>query len=123
MIELKITNSAAVLLLTERMKTELELRKKYSMLPDWSSLNSLPYRSLVKIAETSAFDLICLLPADIITEKNNLDSILTKAIRSLAPIYNKEDFTIYPINRARRIIKRLTSLFDKANLNNNFQYN
>lgn len=111
MIELRITNSAAVLLLTERMKLELEARKRNKLVPEWSTLNSLPFNKLLGIAEISAFDLICLLPADVLTVRNNLSEIITKAIRTLSTIYNRDEFNIYSSKRAHFIVDKIYNTF------------
>ena len=104
MIELKITNSAALLLLSERMKIEFENRKMNNSIPENVALDTLPYKELLNISECAAFDLICLLPADIFEDENNLHKIITKAIRSLSGIYNKEEFNVYPESRAEKLV-------------------
>ena len=104
MIELKITNSAALLLLSERMKIEFDNRKSNNSIPEYVALDTLPYKELLNISECAAFDLICLLPADIFEDENNLHKIITKAIRSLSGIYNKEEFNIYPESRAEKLV-------------------
>jgi hypothetical protein len=105
MIELKITNSAALLLLNERMKIEFENRKLGSPIPAYLTLDMLSYKDLLEISECAAFDLICLLPADIFDDDNNLHKIITKAMRSLSGIYNKEEFNIYPESRAEKLVE------------------
>ena len=109
MIELKITNSAALLLLNERMKIEFENRKISNSIPQYISLDMLPYSDLLNISECAAFDLICLLPADIYEDENNLHKIITKAIRSLSGIYNKEEFNVYPESRAEKLVELIFS--------------
>ena len=109
MIELKITNSAALLLLSERMKIEFENRKSNNSIPGYITLDTLPYKELLNISECAAFDLICLLPADIFEDENNLHKIITKAIRSLSGIYNKEEFNIYPESRAEKLVSLIYS--------------
>ena len=109
MIELKITNSAALLLLSERMKIEFENRKLHNSPPEHTALDTLPYKELLNISECAAFDLICLLPADIFEDENNLHKIITKAIRSLSGIYNKEEFNVYPESRAEKLINLIYS--------------
>ena len=109
MIELKITNSAALLLLSERMKIEFENRKLNNKIPDSISLDTLDYKELLNISECAAFDLICLLPADIFEDENNLHQIITKAISSLSGIYNKEEFNVYPESRAEKLVSLIYS--------------
>lgn len=123
MIELKITNSAALLLLSERMKIEYDNRKLNNSIPKYVALDTLPYKELLNISECAAFDLICLLPADIFEDENNLHKIITKAIRSLSGIYNKEEFNIYPESRAEKLISFIDSSLqtygDKDIIHNN----
>ena len=109
MIELKITNSAALLLLNERMKIEFENRKLNHSIPESFALDTLPYKELLNISECAAFDLICLLPADIFEDENNLHKIITKAVRSLSGIFNKEEFNVYPESRAEKLISLIYS--------------
>ena len=113
MIELKITNSAALLLLSERMKIEFDNRKSYNSIPDFVDLDTLPYKELLNISECAAFDLICLLPADIFEDENNLHKIITKAVRSLSGIFNKEEFNIYPESRAEKLVGLIYSSLKK----------
>lgn len=123
MIELRITNSAALLLLNERMKIEFDYRKKRALYPEWIRLKDLNYSELLEIAETASFDLICLLPADILIERNNLDEIIAKAVRSLAAVYNRDEFNVFSLKRARNIIKRIQRVLQKIKNDNSFLYN
>jgi hypothetical protein len=109
MIELKITNTAALLLLSERMKIEFENRKLFNSIPDYVNIDELSYKELLDISECAAFDLICLLPADIFDDENNLHKIITKAIRSLSGIYNKEEFNVYSERRAEKLVDLIYS--------------
>jgi hypothetical protein len=123
MIELKITNSAALLLLTERMKIEFNKRKSANNTEDWRELNNLDFEEILEIAEAAAIDLICMLPADILLERNNLDEIIARAIRSLSGIYNKEEFNIYTIEKSRKLVGQIEAIFDKYNEESTFNYN
>ena len=123
MIELKITNSAALLLLTERMKQEFSKRIAYKEFHEWMELENLGYDDLLDVAESSAIDLISMLPADILLEKNNLDEIIMRAIRSLSGIYNKEEFNIYSLEKSRNLVKKIEHVFDKFTRDQAFMYN
>lgn len=123
MIELKITNSAALLLLTERMKQEFSKRIACKQFDEWMELEDLSFADLLDIAESSAIDLICMLPADILMERNNLDEIIMKAIRSLSGIYNKEDFNIYSLEKSRNLVRKVEKVFDKYSKDSEYQYN
>jgi len=123
MIELKITNSAALLLLSERMKIEFENRKLNHSISENVAMDTLPYKELLNISECAAFDLICLLPADIFEDENNLHKIITKAIRSLSGIYNKEEFNVYPEYRAEKLVNLIYSFLRTYGKKNIFQNN
>lgn len=123
MIELKITNSAALLLLSERMKIEFENRKAGNAIPEYITIEILPYKDLVNIAECAAFDLICLLPADIFDDENNLHKIITKAMRSLSGVFNKEEFNIYPESRAQKLVDLIHSSLDTFGDKKHLPYN
>lgn len=123
MIELKITNSAALLLLTERMKQEFSKRIACKQYDEWMELENLSMQELLDIAESSAVDLICMLPADILMEKNNLDEIIMRAIRSLSGLFNKEDFNIYSLEKSRSLVRKVEKIFDKYSEDSEFQYN
>jgi len=122
MIEIKISTSAAVLLITERMRFEFGLRKKIGKIETGFEIENLNYKTLLNIAETAAFDLVLLLPADILTENNNLDDIICRSMRTLADIYNKEEFKYYTKEKARKLMSSITSLFKKIS-DKNYLYN
>ena len=111
MIEIKISTSAAVLLITERMRFEFGLRKKVGKIEIGFEIENLSYKSLLSIAETAAFDLVLLLPADILTDNNNLDDIICRSMRTLADIYNKAEFKYYTKEKARKLLKPIKDLF------------
>lgn len=116
MIELKISTDAAVLLLTDRMRYEIGMRVKANLLTPDKALMELDYSELIKIAETSAFDLIIMLPADLLTRKTNLIEIVTDSIRSLASIFHKEEFNNYTFERASNlvnVVRRIIETGDK----------
>lgn len=113
MIELKITNSAALLLLTERMKIELELYKRNNMLPNDISFESMSYSELIGFVESAAFDLVCMLPAEVLANRSNLDEILAKAIRSLSSIYHKEELNSYSVTQSKKLIRPLEKLISE----------
>ena len=116
MIELKISTDAAVLLLTDRMRYEIGMRVKANLLTPDKALMELDYSELIKIAETAAFDLIIMLPADLLTRKTNLIEIVTDSIRSLASIFHKEEFNNYTFERASNlvnVVRRIIETGDK----------
>ena len=79
----------------------------------------LPY----DIAESSALDLISMLPADILLEKNNLDEIILRAIRSLSGIFNKEDFNIYSLEQSKKLVNKIEKVFYEYTKESDFHYN
>lgn len=104
MIELKLPNNAAVAILRKRMSEEFQHRQKLGTVPEGFDLDDLPSDDLLSIAETSAVDLIFLLPFEIHLMDNNLPSIITEAIRSLSKVYNKLEFNMYDTERATRLL-------------------
>ena len=101
MIELNISTSEAVTLLTARMFEEKKLRERAELLPKGTKLTALSFEELLSIAETAAFDLVILLPLDVFMEESNLPLIITKAIRELARIFGKKEFGNYAIENAK----------------------
>lgn len=114
MIEIKISTSAAVLLVTERMRFEFGMRKKIEKIEPGFELENLDFKTLLNIAEIAAFDLILLLPADILTENNNLDDIIYRSMVSLSEVYNKEEFKYYTKEKAARLIQKISRLFENV---------
>lgn len=114
MIEIKISTSAAVHLITERMRFEFGMRKRIGKTEPGFDLENMDFKSLLGIAEIAAFDLILLLPADILAENNNLDDIICRSMRSLADVYNKEEFKTYTKQKAKKLIRRISYLFEIA---------
>lgn len=123
MIEIKISDSAAVMLLTERMNYELELRKRASILPEKININELSFENLLEISEAAVSDLVMTIPADILMSKNNLSIVITNAIKSLHRIYHFEEFQNYSITRTNRLLKRIVKHFQNCNDKNVFKYN
>ncbi len=123
MIEIKISTNAAIILLTERMRYELKLRIRAGMISSEYELESLGQKQLLSIAETAAFDLVFLLPAEILSEKNNLGDIIYRSIKSLSKVYNREEFSLYTRDRAYNLIKPAEIIFRSSNKKEDFQYN
>jgi len=110
MIELKIDNSAAVFLLTERMRLELEAAKENKRIPEYVTFETMSYDQLLGFIERAVFDLTTLLPCEIMIEENNVSEIMTKAIRSLAAIFHKDDLKGFSINQTYNIIRPIEKL-------------
>lgn len=123
MIEIKIPTSAAVILLTERMRYELKMRKQIGDHPTEADLNELDYDELMNIAETAAFDLVSLLPADILIEQNNLADIIYKSIQTLSKVYGYVEFKNYTLTDAKRLLSPLTHIFKYADSQKSFLSN
>lgn len=111
MIEIKIPTAAAVVLLTQRMRQELTMREKAGRIDSGMSLRNLNQNELFEIAETSAFDIVFLLPADVWSDENNVADIIYKSIHSLASVFNREEFKLYKRDQAERLIKPIKKLF------------
>lgn len=123
MIEIKISDSAAQMLLNERMAYELSLRKKASILPEQIHLSELGYENLLEIAEVAIADLVMTIPPEILTSKNNLNVIVTNTMNGLHRIYNFEEFKEYSLKRANRLLNRLNKYFEISKEAKYFKYN
>ncbi len=123
MIEIKIPTDEAAMLLFERMQYELELRIIAGTFADNIHLNHLNYKDLLQIAETSAFDIIFLLPAEVFHEKNNLPEIISSSIKSLAKKLGVIEFSFYPVERAKKIVDKIASYLNFADSNRTFLSN
>lgn len=114
MIEIKISTSTAVALLTERMNFELELREKAGSVPPGLDIKDLGYQELLKLAEVAAFDLVFLLPAEVLMDNNNLADIICMAIQSLSNVFSREEFKTYSKNSAQQLLAPIKKIFKKA---------
>jgi len=123
MIELKIANSTALFILTERMKVELESRKRKNIFSEETTFENMSYDQLIKLIEYSLFDIVCMLPAEVLTDKNNLPQIITKAVNSLSGIFHKEELSSYSITQAHNLIRPLEQLYSKYLENNLYLLN
>lgn len=123
MLELKISVTTAANLLMQRMHAEFDERKKMGLYPGGYEINNISYSDIKQITETSIFDLIILLPAEIFLKENNLALIITTAVRTLAKDLNREEFVLYDTKNAQSIVDSICRLFkktekDKSYLNN-----
>jgi len=123
MVEIKIPTAAAVVLLTQRMQYELGVRQSIGQIDPDTNLKNLTYEELKEIAETSAFDVISLLPADILSEENNLANIVHRAMKSLGVVFEKEEFLYYTEEDARRLLSPLEKLFSTIDEKNSYLVN
>ena len=124
MIEIKLPTSAAVSLLTEQMQRELESRQRAGLIEeDVLLLNDLDFPRLKQIAEISAFDLVMLLPVDLLTEESNLPQIISKCIRALAPMYHYNEFNSYTDEEALHLLKLIRNRLESADSKEIYQYN
>lgn len=123
MIEIKIPTAAAVVLLTQRMHHELSMREKAGQVNAGASLRNLSFDELMEIAEFSAFDIVALLPADIMAEENNLPLIISKAIKALSSIMGIKEFETYSEHQARTLLNPLAQSFKKIDDKNYYLMN
>lgn len=112
MIEINIPTAAAVVLLTQRMRFEQEMREKAGKISQGNGLKDLTYKELLNIAETAAFDISVLLPGDILEVKNNLSQIISKSIQSLSNVYDKNEFKYYSEERAKELLRPINGIFE-----------
>ena len=123
MIEIKISTDAAVALLIDRMKYEVELRMKTGVIPSGTKLEDLESDNLIAIAETAALDLIFLLPFEILSQRNNLVEILYKAFRSLSKQLNRDEFKQYSAEASKKLLEKVETTFKIGESSKDFQYN
>ena len=123
MIEIRISIETAVILLKERIDSEFDKRIRNGEIAKGLTLNNLSYKHLLNIIETSTFDLVCLLPAELLTDQTNLTEIITKTIRSLADVYNKDEFAIYSKRKAESLINPIIHLLRRSQKSKDFLNN
>ena len=111
MIEIRISNTAAVQLLVDRIENEFKSRIKTGIYNPDLSLDALPFDELFDLAEIAAFDLVSILPFDVLLKETNIHEIITKAMQSLAVIYQKTDFTYYTDKMAEALISKLKEIY------------
>ena len=104
MIEIRITKDAALNLLLEKMKSELKLRKANNIVPTYQKLELLSLRNLMKIIETSIFDIIILMPTDLLTSDTNLAQIISGTVIALSRVLNREELQLYSSKKAQKLI-------------------
>jgi hypothetical protein len=123
MIEIKISINEATTLLLDRMENELEMRKKAGLMPEDYTLDDLSFKDLLDIAEVATFDLVTLIPLNVLVQDNNVCDIISKVFISLADIFQYEEFKNYSVRRAESLIAPLKELIDNANVEENFFMN
>ncbi len=111
MIEIRISNTAAVQLLVDRIENEFKSRIKIGIYNPGLTLDELPFNELFDLAEIAAFDLVSILPFDVLLKETNIDEIITKAMQSLAVIYQKTDFTYYSKEMAELLVAKLKQIY------------
>jgi len=123
MLQLNIPTEEAVRMLTNRMSDEFKLRKRAGIFPHNVEISELTFNQLLSIAETAAFDLVMLLPADYFLEESNLYEVVSNAIKSLATIYYRREFYSYSENRASSLLKPIIRSFKLSVKSKTFQNN
>jgi len=123
MIEIKITIDSALNLLLERMNLELKLRQRDMIIPKGLRLENLSYSQLSLIVEASIFDTIFLLPIDLVSQETNLINIITGTVRALSRVLNREEFKLFSIQQASRLIQPIVNYFQSQLKRKNFPNN
>ncbi|MBI9071768.1 MAG: hypothetical protein JEY94_09230 [Melioribacteraceae bacterium] len=123
MLEIKIPAETVSVLLKERMKYELQMRKAAEYFDEEICLEDLNYTDIKSIAESAAFDLIFLLPAEIFSTENNLPEIVSKSIQSLVSVYKIRELGNYSTQMAKNLLNPIRksveiSIEEKAYLTN-----
>lgn len=123
MIEIRITIEAALSLLLERMRLELNLRQRCGLISKGLRLEDLNYKELMKIVEASLFDTVFLLPVDIILLESNLVYILTETVKALSRIFKKEEFSLFNSKKAKKLIKPIIKYLTTHTKDDSFKNN
>ncbi len=114
MIEIRISNTAAVQLLVERIENEFRSRIKTGIYAPELTLDNLPFNELLELAEIAAFDLVSILPFDVLLKETNINEVVSKAMQSLAIIYQKTEFTFYTTEMAASLFLPLKKTFHQT---------
>jgi hypothetical protein len=114
MIELRISNTAAVHLLVDRIEDEFQSRIRTGIYSKEMSLDDLPFPELFELAEIAAFDLVAILPYDALMKETNINEIVAKAMQSLTVIYQKEEFIAYTPEMAAALLDSLKNIYKIA---------
>lgn len=112
MVEFRIPTNLVANLLAERIKTEIKMREELNIISSGENLEDLSTTEIFNIIETAAFDLVALLPAHLLTQKNNLEEIIVKAIKSLPIAYERHEFSEYSESRISNLLKPIKSQFE-----------
>jgi hypothetical protein len=112
MIEIRIPTSAAVLLLKEKIVSEIKALQKANIVPNEYEVDDLSENELLNITETAAFDLIYSLPAEIYVTDSNIADIIYKSIKSFGTEQNTSTFEDYSRDRAEALVEPIKRLFN-----------
>jgi len=123
MIEIRITIEAIISILIEKMKIELRQRQRCGLIPIGLRLEDLSYNQLIKIVEASIFDTLFMLPIDLVLMESNIAQLITEAVKTLARIFKKEEFSMFNKRQAQKIINRVTKFLSESTKTDNFKNN
>lgn len=112
MIEIRIPTSAAVLLLKEKIVSEIKALQKANIVPNEYEVDDLSENELLNITETAALDLIYSLPAEIYVTDSNIADIIYKSIKSFGTEQNTSTFEDYSKERAEALVDPIKHLFN-----------
>lgn len=123
MIEIKINIDAAVTLLFERMKFELLIRQQQGILIPGLKFENLSYEEVFEIMEASVFDTVLSLPVDLLTSETNLMQIITQTVHSLDKVLSREEFQLYSVLQADKLITPVCSYIKAILASDNYKNN
>lgn len=123
MIEIRISNTVAVQLLVDRMEAEFRNRRKSGIYAEDMTLDKLPFEQLLEITEIAVFDLVSLLPYDVVSKETNIHEIISKAIQSLAIIFKQNAFTFYTPEKVKNILAPMKTAYIEAEEKKLFENN
>jgi hypothetical protein len=110
MIDFNISIEDAQKLLYEKMKQELRLKQRQGLIPSDLNLETISFKDLNTILETSILDLILLLPIEIVISQENIYKFIESTVHSLSIKIKREELLLFS---ARNFKKIVTPIFDK----------
>lgn len=95
MIDFKFSIEDAQKLLHHKMKHELMVRQKQGLINNELTLSNVSYNELFSLLESSIFDLILLLPLDLILSQNDIFKFIEATVHSLAGKIKREELLLF----------------------------
>ncbi|MCX7875260.1 MAG: hypothetical protein N2321_03715 [Melioribacteraceae bacterium] len=123
MTDFNITIEDATKLLHQKMKHELRLQQKKGKIPVDLSIENISLKDLFNLLETSIFDLILLLPIDILLSQDNIFKFVESTVYSLATKIKREELFLFSSKDFKKRIQPILTNIEKQNQDLNFVKN